>query len=371
MGWFWADPTPRPSTAAVAPHNIPTSSDAAPPPGCPMHKSDASTSSSAPFPPLANNPPNTDVNSPPPSSCPVKAPNHALRSPPPSTAATTSSSSPEPANASTLSKLNPLNYMPSLSNVRAADSPQSVSLPLSRETSSIPRTDSASNWEYPSPQQMYNAMLRKGYTDTPAEHVEAMVAVHNFLNEGAWAEIEDWEAVFSRGLGAAWQVCSRGEEGVASERARRELVQRRREMLGLAAPEGEDQSDGSKPKLIRFQGRPKEPTPKARMLQVLGTVFPSNFSQEPPFDRHDWYVSRRLPDGSTREVRYVIDYYGGGVEEETGQPVFYLDIRPALDSPTAAAERAMRWGGDVWWRASGGAAREAFARAKERERNGS
>jgi cytochrome c heme-lyase len=216
---------------------------------------------------------------------------------------------------------------------------------------------------------MYNAMLRKGYTDTPAEHVEAMVAVHNFLNEGAWAEIEDWEALFSKGLGAAWRVCSHGEEGVALERARREFAQRRREALGLA-PESEGEV-GSKPKLIRFQGRPKEPTPKARMLQVLGSVFPGHFNQEPPFDRHDWYVSRKLPDGSTREVRYVIDYYGGGVEEETGQPVFYLDIRPALDSPTAAAERAMRWGGDVWWRASGGAAREAFARAKDRERNGS
>ncbi|ETI27464.1 hypothetical protein G647_09654 [Cladophialophora carrionii CBS 160.54] len=380
MGWFWADQTPKSSTATVAPHGVPTSSNAAPPPGCPMHKSEGSTSSAAPFPPLAN-PSNTNGTSPP-SSCPVKAPNHALRSTPPSsstttrtTATTPSSSSPtEPANVSTLSKLNPLNYMPSLSNARSPDSPQSVSLPLSRETSSIPRTDSSSNWEYPSPQQMYNAMLRKGYTDTPAEHVEAMVAVHNFLNEGAWAEIEDWEALFSKGLSAAWRVCSRGEEGVAFERARRELAQRRREVLGLLAPEGEGEGEGESdggPKLIRFQGRPKEPTPKARMLQVLGTVFPSHFSQEPPFDRHDWYVSRRLPDGSTREVRYVIDYYGGGVEEETGQPVFYLDIRPALDSPTAAAERAMRWGGDVWWRASGGAAREAFARAKDRERNGS
>ncbi len=53
----------------------------------------------------------------------------------------------------------------------------------------------------------------------------------------------------------------------------------------------------------------------------------------------------------------MIDYYSGD-PEPNGQPVFYLDIRPALDSPTAAVERLMRWGGDVWWRASGGAARE-------------
>ena len=207
-------------------------------------------------------------------------------------------------------------------------------------------------------------MLRKGYTDTPAEHVEAMVAVHNFLNEGAWAEIESWEGIFSKGLGRGWEVCSRGEEGIAMEQAKQEFLQRRREALGLSTDGSED---GTKPKLVRFQGRPKEPTPKARILSALGTLLPSHFSQDPPFDRHDWYISRTLPDGSSREIRYVIDYYGGGVEEETGQPVFYLDIRPALDSAGAVAERAMRWGGDVWWRATGGKAREAFARERERE----
>ncbi len=310
------------------------------------------TPSPASFPPAADSSIST------PSSCPVKSPNDPLRS--------DSTISSSPANATTLSKLNPLNYMPSLNNTRESTSPQSITLPLSRETSSIPRSDATSNWEYPSPQQMYNAMLRKGYTDTPAEHVESMVAVHNFLNEGAWAEIEDWEALFSRGLGPAWQVCSRGEEGVANERAKREFFARKRDMSGNIA---RGEAIPEPPKLIRFQGRPKEPTPKARILSMLGQVFPGHFSQDPPFDRHDWYVSRKLPDGSAREVRYVIDYYGGGIEE-SGEPVFYLDIRPALDSPTAVAERTMRWGGDLWWRASGGAARDAFARAKERERNG-
>lgn len=215
---------------------------------------------------------------------------------------------------------------------------------------------------------MYNAMLRKGYTDTPAEHVESMVAVHNFLNEGAWAEIEEWEGIFNRGLWKGWETCSRGEQGIAFERAKREfLEQQRQRRQALTGNTAEAEEDPLKPKLTRFQGRPGEPTPKARMLSLLGTVFPSYFTQEPPFDRHDWYVSRTQPDGSTREVRYVIDYYSGGVEEETDQPVFYLDIRPALDSPTAAAERAMRWGGDIWWRASGGVARQAFAKAKEQE----
>lgn len=78
---------------------------------------------------------------------------------------------------------------------------------------------------------------------------------------------------------------------------------------------------------------------------------------EPPFDRHDWYVQRRRPTGSLDEIRYVIDYYSGP-DEDTGEPVFYLDVRPAIDGPTAAMERMMRWSGDIWWRASGGSVRE-------------
>lgn len=80
-------------------------------------------------------------------------------------------------------------------------------------------------------------------------------------------------------------------------------------------------------------------------------------SGEPPFDRHDWYVQRQAPGASPREVRYVIDYYSGP-PEATGEPVFYLDVRPAVDRPGAAIERMMRWGGDVWHRASGAKARE-------------
>ncbi|GAB1215006.1 Cytochrome c1 heme lyase [Aspergillus terreus] len=238
-----------------------------------------------------------------------------------------------PSKPSTLSKLNPLNYMfSSISQERAPN--QTVDLPIDREPSSIPRGDTDGNWEYPSPQQMYNAMLRKGYTDTPQDAVEAMVAVHNFLNEGAWAEIVGWERIFARGLAHGWEKCRRGEENIAMDAMRDEMT---------GAADAEPQ-----PRLLRFQGRPKELTPKARILQALGS--------NPPFDRHDWYVLRQTPSGP-KEVRYVIDYYSGP-PEPTGEPVFYLDIRPALDSPTAAVERLMRWGGDVWWRASGAAVRE-------------
>lgn len=86
-------------------------------------------------------------------------------------------------------ELNPLNQMPTLSQAPAAQ--QSAELPTSRETSSIPR-DEASRWEYPSPQQFYNALVRKGW-ETPEEHVETMVHIHNFLNEEAWQEIVKWE----------------------------------------------------------------------------------------------------------------------------------------------------------------------------------
>lgn len=316
-------------------------------PGCPMNQSDPQV---APFPPRLDRPRDR------PSSCPVKSPNHPLRNYATSPAPQPESSS-QPS--STLSKYNPLNLIPAgLSNTRAAESPQTQALPLLRETSSIPRGDTESNWEYPSPQQMYNAMLRKGYTDTPVDAVESMVAVHNFLNEGAWSEICEWEQVFSRGFASAWDICKSGAQGIATDRARREFHTARREALGLDPPP----ETAPEPKLLRFQGRPNTPTPKARILSLLGQYFPDSFGSEPPFDRHDWYVSRRLPDGQTKEIRYVIDYYSGGLQA-TGEPVFYLDIRPALDSPTAAAERAMRWGGDVWYRASGASVRNGATKS--------
>ena len=104
---------------------------------------------------------------------------------------------------------------------------------------------------------MYNAMLRKGYDDTPEDAVESMVAVHNFLNEGAWAEIVGWEQRFSRGLGRGWRACSRGEQGFEESPLNRERIPR--------------------PKLLRFQGRPNDVTPKARILDLMGWLYPAKF----------------------------------------------------------------------------------------------
>jgi len=191
---------------------------------------------------------------------------------------------------------------------------------------------------------MYNAMLRKGHTDTPIDAVESMVAIHNFLNEGAWAEILEWERRFQGGLVDGWRNCARGEDGSVSGA-----------MVGIEWPFPDDVPV---PKLSRFEGRPNELTPKAQLLQAMSRAWPKKFGTDAPFDRHDWFVSRCNKEGVCKEIRYVIDYYEGPPEEESGEPVFFLDVRPAVDGPTAACERLLRWGGDVWWRASGGPTRE-------------
>ena len=151
-----------------------------------------------------------------------------------------------------------------ISQARAPN--QTVDLPTEREISSIPRGDSAGNWEYPSPQQMYNALLRKGFTDTPQDAIEEMVAVHNFLNEGAWDEIVDWENTFAKGLRSGWEKCRRGSEALAEE------LEREKRMGGTA---------DAQPQLLRFQGRPQDRTPKASILQALGWVYPSKFGYAP------------------------------------------------------------------------------------------
>lgn len=107
---------------------------------------------------------------------------------------------------------------------------------------------------------MYNAMLRKGYDETPEDAVESMVAVHNFLNEGAWAEIVEWERRFAKGFSRGWQECKRGEEG-------------------SKAGVGVDSNDDNviPPRLMKFMGRPDSRTPKATMLQFMGWIYPEKY----------------------------------------------------------------------------------------------
>ena len=86
--------------------------------------------------------------------------------------------------------LSPDNQMPQLSQEQAPG--QQMYLSTDRSISSIPRAKSSEYWEYPSPQQFYNALVRKGW-ETPEESIETMVDIHNFLNEEAWNEILKWE----------------------------------------------------------------------------------------------------------------------------------------------------------------------------------
>ncbi|KAI5794303.1 putative cytochrome c heme lyase [Peziza echinospora] len=340
MGWFWADPAPAPTNPhltnkrAVTP-GAPISSTP-PPAECPMHKPAA--------------PPAAVAGSPPPG-CPMHEAG---------TGGDHGSSAPYK------TSLNPLNYMPDLPSARATHTDQSAPLPTGREVSSIPKA-TGEKWEYPSPQQMYNAMRNKGYVESePGEimSIVNMVAVHNFLNEGAWGEILGWEREFAGGVArAAARRYRTGGQLDADLLVEEELKENLAEI-----PE---------PKLLRFQGRSQDRTPKSRILELMGTIYPSKFAGPPPFDRHDWYVVRpkvgKKAEGDGKEgkeeeqevVRYVIDYYAGE-PEPTGEPVFYLDVRPALDRPSAVAERAIRWGGEIWYKASGGWARERARWEKEK-----
>lgn len=158
-------------------------------------------------------------------------------------------------------------------------------IPKSNQYTPKHQPDGLGNWVYPSEQQYFNAMKRKGY-DPSEDDMSVILAIHNTVNELGWSRILEWEAL--RGC--------------------------------------------KTPILKRFMGRPKDLSPKARILVALG--------KDPPFDRHDWVIER--DDG--KEVRYVIDFYaiesnGGG--HGVGAPV-HLDVRPALDSPGAFLDR-LQW----------------------------
>jgi cytochrome c heme-lyase len=191
------------------------------------------------------------------------------------------------------------NQMPALAQQKPAPG-QLAKLSTERVPSTIPKggTDN-DTWQYPSPQQFWNALVRKGKTEGAEEEaIDAVIAIHNNMNENTWRQVLAWEA-----------------------------------MHPVTRPGGE-------PKLLRFQGRPDELSPKAR-LKIL-------FGHPAPFDRHDWVVDR----GGT-EVRYVIDYYHDesgvgqdarplGLEDSKSIRSIKVDVRPALDSFTSVADRVLR-----------------------------
>ncbi|GAA5966275.1 hypothetical protein JCM3765_002583 [Sporobolomyces pararoseus] len=284
-----------------ASQSTPTNSSApVPPPGCPMHEQQ-----STPPPPTSTG-----------GGCPVDHSSfeHAPKG-----------------------QVNSLNNIPDLAQQPSPG--QKIHLPLERTISSIPRASSSSSvppsacpvahtttttqkeeatpenskgvdqWEYPSPQQFYNALVRKGW-ETPEESVEMMVNIHNWLNEEAWFQVRKWE---------------------------------------------EKHDNGDKSSLASFQGRPQELSPKARYHLFMGKILPNYYASVKPFDRHDWIVHRPAVAGSNGSSymsggqttpytshRYVIDYYHLADDKE-GNPVFSLDVRPAVDDFSAVKERVEEW----------------------------
>ncbi|KAJ2582486.1 Cytochrome c1 heme lyase, partial [Coemansia sp. RSA 1836] len=190
--------------------------------------------------------------------------------------------------------LDPHNQMPIVPE-QTTSPDQGGSLSTTRTISSIPRASryqtagasecpalheepaagakSKDMWIYPSEQMFYNAMKRKNWNPDTGD-MKTVVPIHNAVNERCWRHILEWEGMRANDCGG--------------------------------------------PKLLRFEGKAKELTPKARLRSWLGYQL--------PFDRHDWTVDR-----CGKEVRYVIDFYEG--RRDSGNPMapsFYLDVRPAL-----------------------------------------
>ncbi|KAK2725283.1 holocytochrome c-type synthase-like [Artemia franciscana] len=186
--------------------------------------------------------------------------------------------------------VNPLNMMPPPNQRPAPDQP----FPLSteRQTSTIPKADKNENWQYPSEQMFWNAMLRKGWrwqgADIAKDDMTSIIRIHNANNEQAWQEVMKWEALHAK------ECCN--------------------------------------PKLKSFGGKAKDFSPRARFRNFLG--------YELPFDRHDWIVDR-----CGKDVRYVIDYYDGRDVDEQMRFAL-LDVRPAMDSFSNVWDRMKV----AWWR---------------------
>lgn len=214
------------------------------------------------------------------------------------------------------------NQMPKGIRTQMPASTQTKELSTDRVKSSIPKgggdndastaSATATTWTYPSPQQFYNALARKGKLedDTTEEDMASVVALHNNMNEKTWAKVVEWERQTYKG--------------------------------------------DATPKLLKFMGRPQDLSPKARLKHwMLGHPL--------PYDRHDWTVLR--DDGTT--VRYIIDYYydetRAQTTEESGMPHLYdrdatpsllVDVRPALDGPSQLAARAVQMPYAIWSKTS-------------------
>ncbi|KAJ9530189.1 hypothetical protein QJQ45_023487 [Haematococcus lacustris] len=177
--------------------------------------------------------------------------------------------------------LDPRNNMPLEPNQLPCPG-QRKPLSVERVASAIPKGGTDSTWLFPSPQMVFNALRRKGKGDDVTEDdMDGFIAAHNAMNEDTWRKVAVWERLHA-------EQCSN-------------------------------------PTLLRFQGKPHDLSPLARVRSWM--------SGQTPFDRHDWVVDR-----CGQEVRYVIDFYF--YDEKAGTPeAFEIVARPALDSLEAVVDR--------------------------------
>lgn len=176
----------------------------------------------------------------------------------------------------------PLGYGSPENSAALAEKAAKVDVPLGskmsheRETSSIPNRDG--KWAYPSPVQFYKNAVAKGH-DVDPDDMNTVVSIHNAVNEETWRKIIEIESRLHS------DVCPNG------------------------------------PTLVRFVGKPNEPSWKARMMHWFrGYIM--------PFDRHEWTIDRC----GRGMFQYEVDFYDGA-HERPNKVNIYIDVRPALNTP--------------------------------------
>ncbi|GAW83622.1 cytochrome c heme lyase [Plasmodium gonderi] len=171
--------------------------------------------------------------------------------------------------------INERNMMPEIPNYalnKDHEKGSEYSLNKKRDVSSIPK-NSKEYWMYPSPQQFYNSLIRKN-KDIDKNYIDAVVTVHNEVNEESWKHILKYEYLHRN-------KCN-------------EVT------------------------LQRFFGKFDDLSVKAKFRSIFSKL-------GKPFDRHDWYVNR-----CGTEVKYILDYYND--ESMNDDKNIYIDVRPALNS---------------------------------------
>jgi len=170
-----------------------------------------------------------------------------------------------------------------------------IQIPKLNENDEISGSNDNNNkWVYPSEQQVFNAMKRKGWKGIEEESIPSFLQIHNSVNERSWKEVCKWE-----------------EQVYANTK---------NHSTGLGG-----NGNGNNIELVRFEGRPKDLSPKAWILSTF-------LSQDKPFDRHDWYISN----DKQEEKRYVLDFY------MKDNSFVDIDVRPALDTTEAFVQRGIQ-----------------------------